>query len=488
MTVLESVLSTLREAGQLVSAPEQLPDIAGVTEDSRRVVPGCLFCAVKGTALDGHEYVADAQARGAAAALVTRPVGVPIPQIVVRDSRSAASLAAREWYGRPGDGLEIIGVTGTNGKTTTVALLRHVLSTSRSVGSVGTLGAFDAAGQALEGYGTLTTPGAVELQAVLAELKAGGVGTVVMEASSHALDQRRLETLSLRAAVYTNLTHDHLDYHTDFEAYRAAKLALARYVPSGGFEVVNGDDEAWRALPQREGVRRVLYGRGSGVEVGGSDVKLGNRCLSFTMRLEDAAHRITLPLLGDFNVSNALAAAAAAWTLGEEPQAIAAALAATPQIAGRMEQLVAADFVVLRDYAHTPDALERAVVALRPITTGRLIVLFGAGGDRDRRKRPVMGGVVARGADLAIVTSDNPRTEDPDRIVDDIEAGMEGKAHLRITDRRDAIHQAIALARPGDCILLAGKGHETYQVIGTERRPFDEREIVRAALEQRASA
>ena len=488
MTRIGAILSALQEAGQLVAAPEELLEVTSITDDSRHAGSGSLFCAVVGTVEDGHRYVGDALQRGATAALVTHPVEDAVSQIVVRDSRAAASIAAREWYGRPGEQLTVVGVTGTNGKTTTVALIRHLLNTDGTVGSMGTLGAFDGLGRGVEGLGNLTTPGSVVLQAALAALKGRGVTTVVMEASSHALDQRRLETLAVHAAVYTNLTHEHLDYHGSADAYRAAKMRLSSYLLSGGLEAVNVDDDAWRSLPKRDGIRRVPYGRSADAVVRATQVELDARGATFTIQFDGTPQHVRLPLLGDFNVSNALAAAATAWGLGIGPATIASRLGDAPQIAGRMERIVSGDFVVLRDYAHTSDALERAIAAIRPVTSGRLIVLFGAGGDRDRSKRPLMGAVAARGADLAVVTSDNPRTEDPDRIVDDIEAGMQGTPHLRVTDRRAAIQQAIGLLKAGDCLLLAGKGHETYQVVGTERVPFDEREIVGAALRERTPA
>ncbi len=478
MSGLGAVLAALAEADQLIEHPESLPAISGVADDSRRVERGTLFCAVVGTAADGHDYVADAAARGAAAALVTRRVDAAIPQVVVRDGRAATGIAAREWYDRPGDALRLIGVTGTNGKTTTVALLRHLLNAAGDAGSIGTVGAFDGAGQALGGYGVLTTPGPVELQRALAELGQRGAAKVVMEASSHALDQGRLESMGFAAAVYTNLSHEHLDYHGDLSNYLAAKLQLSGLLRADGVEVVNADDAAWRELPERPGGRRVMFGTSAGAEVRASDVELDARGARFTLAFGSEALSVETPLLGDFNVANATAAAAAAWALGEAPALIATRLATAPQVSGRMERLPAGAKVVLRDYAHTPDALERALAALASLTSGRLIVLFGAGGDRDRAKRPIMGRIAARGADLAIVTSDNPRTENPDAIIDEIETGMEGAAHERITDRREAIGRALELCGADDVVLLAGKGHEDYQVLGTERLPFDERAIV----------
>jgi UDP-N-acetylmuramoyl-L-alanyl-D-glutamate--2,6-diaminopimelate ligase len=379
-----------------------------------------------------------------------------------------------------------VGVTGTNGKSTTVALLRHLLNQAGTVGAIGTLGAVDGGGSPAGPGISLTTPGAVEFHAVLAALASRGVATVVAEASSHALDQRRLYGVEFAAAVYTNLTHDHLDYHKDLPSYLAAKLLLARQVRDGGVEVVNADDPAWEALPRDPRRRRLTYGVRRPADVMARDITLGPEGSELTMCFGEARRAVRLPLIGEFNVSNALAAAAAAWGLGLSPGEAAGRLASAPQVLGRMERLASAGFVVLRDYAHTPDALERAIRALRPLAKGRLIVLFGCGGDRDRRKRPVMGRIAARGADLAIVTSDNPRSEDPDAIIDQIEEGMDGIAHLRITDRREAIARALQGLQPGDCLLLAGKGHETYQIIGEARLPLDEREIVRQLLAERA--
>lgn len=488
MTDIRVVVAALRADGQLLDASDALPGISSVTTDSRRAGAGALFCAVEGTVADGHSFVADAARRGAAAALVTHRVAeITIPQLVVRDGRRAAATAAAAWFGYAAQSLRLIGVTGTNGKSTTVALTRHLLNAAGDTGALGTLGALDGAGHPLPDDAGLTTPGPVELHAALAALRDRGVRTVVMEASSHALHQRRTHGLAFASAVYTNLTHDHLDYHGDYDAYLAAKMLLSEQLTGdGAVEAVNADDPAWTALPPRRGVRRVRFGVRESAEVHARNVEYGSDGTSMLLVCGSERVPVTLPLLGEFNVSNALGAAAVAWALGVPPVAVAARLAEAPQVPGRLERLVGEPFVVLRDYAHTPDALQRVLRALRPVTAGRLIVLFGAGGDRDRRKRAVMGQVAARHADLAIVTSDNPRTEDPERILDDIEAGFEGVAHVRIVDRREAIGRALGLVQPGDTLLLAGKGHETYQVVGTERRPFDEATIVRDALAVRS--
>jgi UDP-N-acetylmuramoyl-L-alanyl-D-glutamate--2,6-diaminopimelate ligase len=324
--------------------------------------------------------------------------------------------------------------------------------------------------------GTLTTPGPVDLQATLAALVARGVTDVAMEASSHSLDQGRLDGLTFAAGVFTNLTRDHLDYHGSMEAYLAAKLRLAALLGAHGIEVVSADDGAWRALGPAG--RRVTFGLDPDADLRACDVRLDAHGSRFTLNGRFGRASAELPVLGDFNVSNALAAAACALALGAPLADVVGRLATAPQVPGRMERLADRPCVVLRDYAHTPDALERALRTLRPLTTGRLVVVFGCGGDRDKGKRPLMGQVAAQLADVAVVTSDNPRTEDPETIIDQIEEGMAGVPHRRVVDRLAAIRQVLGDAVPDDTILLAGKGHETYQIVGSERRPFDEREIV----------
>jgi UDP-N-acetylmuramoyl-L-alanyl-D-glutamate--2,6-diaminopimelate ligase len=474
------MLGELRRADLLVSAPGTGPAIAGLSVDSRTVTPGTAYLAVRGSQADGHRFVADAVKRGAAAVVVETPQGADVPEIVVRDGRRAALVLGSAWYAHPGRRLTLVGVTGTNGKTTTTGLLRHLLNETATAGSIGTLGAFDGRGGSVPSTaGSLPTPGPIDLQATLAELSARGVTHVVMETSSHSLDQGRLDGLSFAAALFTNLTRDHLDYHGTMDAYLAAKLKLSALLAPGGIEVLNLDDQAWLAIPAR--VPRVTFGLHPAADVRASEVAMdasGSRfCLSGRFGVAD----VHLPLLGDFNVANALAAGACALALGRTLPEVAERLAGSPQVPGRMERIAERPCTVLRDYAHTPDALERALATLRPLTPGRLIVVFGCGGDRDRGKRPLMGEIAARLADLAIATSDNPRTEDPGAILDDIEQGMQGTPHRRIVDRLEAIHAALEEARAGDTVLLAGKGHETYQILGTTKIEFDEREIVARA-------
>jgi len=475
------LLLELRRIDLLVAAPELGPAPAALSADSRSIVPGAVYVAVRGSQADGHRFVGDAVRRGAAAVVVETP-GLPgVPEIVVRDGRRAALALGAAWYGHPSRKLSLIGVTGTNGKTTTTGLIRHLLNATGTSGSIGTLGAFDGRDEAvLSTAGTLTTPGPIDLQATLAALVERSVDRVTMEASSHSLDQGRLDGLRFAAGVFTNLTRDHLDYHGTMESYLAAKLKLGGMLTERGVEVVNLDDTAWAVLPVSS--RRVTFGLHAAADVRATGVVLDAAGSRFRLEGCFGTAEVSLPLLGDFNVANALAAAACALGLGMPLTQVAARLSTAPQVPGRMELLSETPCVVLRDYAHTPDALARALATLRPLTGGQLVVVFGCGGDRDKGKRPIMGRIAAEGSDVALVTSDNPRTEDPVAIIDDIEQGMGGVAHLRIVDRLEAIHTALGQARKGDTILLAGKGHETYQILGTEKVPFDEREIVRNAV------
>ena len=479
------LLDELRRADLLMRAPAAGPTPAAVGMDSRTVRPGTLYVAVRGSQADGHRFVADAVRRGAAGVVVESPQQSGVPEIVVRDGRRAALALGQAWFGHPGRRLTLVGVTGTNGKTTATGLIRHLFNAAEGAGSIGTLGAFDGRDEPVESTaGTLTTPGVIDLQATLADLLARGTTHVAMEASSHSLDQGRLDGLDFAAAVFTNLTRDHLDYHGTMEAYLAAKLKLRALLRLEGVEVVNLDDVAWGVLAPR--APRVTFGLHPAADVRATGVALDASGSRFRLVGRYGSAEASLPLLGDFNVSNALAAAACALGLGRPLDEVVRRLAASPQVPGRMERIADVPCIVLRDYAHTPDALERALATLRPLSRGRLIVVFGCGGDRDRGKRPIMGRIAVEGADLAIVTSDNPRTEDPGAIIDDIEQGMGGVPHWRFVDRLAAIHAALEEARAGDTLLLAGKGHETYQVLGTEKVPFDEREIVRSATGRRA--
>ncbi len=471
------LLAELRRAGLLVASSGEPATITGVTADSRAVARGAVYIAVRGSQADGHTFIGDAARRGAGAIVTETPQQSGLPEAVVQDGRRAAIVLGSAWYGHPARRLRLVGITGTNGKTTTTALVRHLFNARGTAGSIGTIGALDGAGEPIPSTaGTLTTPGPIDLQATLAALATRGVTDVAMETSSHSLDQGRLDGLVFAAGIFTNLTRDHLDYHGTMETYLAAKLKLAGLLGTLGVAVVNADDPAWGLLDRFP--RRVSFGESPAADVRAVEMALDAAGSRFTISGRFGKATVTLPLLGDFNVANALAATACGLSLGLPVQVVVARLAEAPQVPGRMERLTERPCVVLRDYAHTPDALERALRTLRLLTRGRIIAVFGCGGDRDRGKRPIMGRLAAELADLAIVTSDNPRTEDPDAIIDEVELGMGGVRHLRVTDRLAAIEAALREAKPDDTVLLAGKGHETYQVIGTEKQPFDEKEIV----------
>ena len=481
----ERIAMALASANLLVKVQGELPDwVTSAEDDSRQVQRGSLFVAIRGVEQDGHDFLDRAHAAGAAAVVVGDASRTSLPAIVVRDTRRAATTVAAAAYDWPARQLRLVGVTGTNGKSTTVHIIRHLLdepaAPAASIGTVGVL--LGSAGTPLEGTSGLTTPGPLELQIVLRRLVDAGVRRVAMEVSSHALDQHRVDGLTFDAVVFTNLTRDHLDYHGSMTAYRRAKVRLAELLAPDGTLIVNADDPAWRTL---RAARRCTFGTKGRTDFGARGARFDSTGTRFSLVAAHAAHEVLLPLIGDFNVANALGAAAAALSLGLPLPVIAQRLASVPQTPGRLEVIHTAP-MVLRDYAHTPDALERALHAVRPLTRGRLIVVFGAGGDRDTGKRPLMGGIAERLADAVILTSDNPRTEDPERILDDIESGMKRRTHERIEDRRAAIARALAIATKDDIIVLAGKGHETYQVRGTAKLPFDERQIVAELTRGRA--
>ncbi len=489
-TVAE-IVDALGDAGLLVGTSGDLPStIADLADDSRRVSADCGFVAVRGHTLDGHDWLDAVRDAGATLAIVEDSSRTTLPHIIVRDGRRAAAVAAAAFHGWPARELSIVGVTGTNGKTTTVGLLRHLFDhPNRAAASIGTLGVLiGSAGEAMPGGSGLTTPGPVELQRLLRALVDRGVRTVAMEVSSHSLDQRRVDGIAFDAAVFTNLTRDHLDYHGTMDAYRTAKLRLVGLLTRDGVALFNADDAAWRGVTHAP--RMWTFGIDSPADVMARDVVFSSEGSRFLLVAPTGAIPVALPLIGDFNVANALSAASAALALGVSLADVAQKLTHSPQVPGRLERVHAAP-TVLRDYAHTPDALDRALRAVRPFTqvvanttsdaasvASRLIVVFGCGGDRDRGKRPEMGRIAESLADVVIVTSDNPRTEDPERILDDIEAGMQRRDHVRVVDRRAAIAHALSVATADDVIVLAGKGHETYQIRGTTFHPFDEREIV----------
>jgi UDP-N-acetylmuramoyl-L-alanyl-D-glutamate--2,6-diaminopimelate ligase len=471
------IIQALDAGGLLVETRGDIPhEVRSVSDDTRSLERGDLFIAVRGLDADGHHFLDMAAERGAAVVIVEDVSRTALPAIVVRESRRAAAIAAAVAFGNPANALVLVGVTGTNGKSTSVAICRHLLQPLGPTASIGTLGVvLGAEGEQFPGGGGLTTPGPVELQRVLRNLVDRGVRVVAMEVSSHSLDQRRVEGLEFAAALFTNLTRDHLDYHETMEAYFEAKARLIAHLKPDGAAVVNSDDPAWDKLPGAS--RLITFGVKHRATIHATDVRFTPLGSEWTLHVDDQSFAVSLPLLGDVNVHNALGAAGVAYALGVAPTEIAQLINNVPQVAGRLE-VIGTSPTVLRDYAHSPDALDRAISAVRPFTRGELILVFGCGGDRDRGKRPIMGGIAAEKADRVIVTSDNPRTENPERIIDDIVAGMPDGSYERMEDRTLAIDRALEIAGPNDVILLAGKGHETYQIRGTTKYDFDEKQIV----------
>lgn len=442
-------------------------EVSAVVHDSRAVTPGALFCCVPGARVDGHHLAPDAVERGAAALVVERHLGVGVPEIRVSDARAAMGPIASSFWGHPSRGLAVIGITGTSGKTTTTHLLGSVLQHHGwSTAVVGTL------------TGPRTTPEAPELQALLAAELAAGRRAVAMEVSSHALALHRVRATRFAVAVFTNLSHDHLDFHRDLDDYFEAKASL--FTPGyADAAVVNLDDPRGAELAARALVPTEGYSLSDAEAL---DVGPGRS------RFRWRGVAIELPLGGRFNVSNALAVATSAAHLGVDSAAIAEGLASAPAVPGRFEPVDEGQpFTVLVDYAHKPGALAGALAAARDAAAGgRVIVVIGAGGDRDPSKRPEMGEVAGRLADRVLLTSDNPRDEDPLAIIDAIRAGMTTiDGCTTEPDREAAIRLAIDEAGPGDVILIAGKGHEAVQVVGRDEIPFDDREVARAALRRR---
>jgi len=476
-------------------------EVTGIAVDSRLVRPGDLFVALAGASSDGRRYARDAARRGAVAILADGEVdALGLPVIRVADARALVGLLAARIEGDPSADLTVVGVTGTNGKTTTTYLLESIWRAGEvRTGVVGTIA---------YRFGDIvrpapwTTPDAPVIQGLLAEMRAAGVTHVAMEVSSHALAQRRVDGLRFDAAVFTNLTRDHLDYHGSLAAYAAAKARLfTELLPASGkpraVAVVNVDDATGRELVRQLRTRIVTVGRHPKALVRLEAVESTLGGTTGVLRLGDERLEFRSPLVGVPHAENVAVACATAWALGVPPATIEAGIAAAQPPPGRVERIPGPGFTVVVDYAHTPDALERLLATLRPLTPGRLITVFGCGGDRDRGKRPLMGEAAARASELVILTSDNPRTEDPLRILAEIEEGVRAgglrpaadgaggeRGYCIEADRRAAIARAVRSARPGDVVVVAGKGHEDYQIVGSARRHLDDREEVRRALEE----
>lgn len=475
---LRELLEGLEVISQTISPDTE---ITHVCVDSRATQKGSLFVAVPGNRCDGGHYARQAVDRGAVCVVCQSELPPDLPWVKVRDARLALSQLACRWYGHPSRQLTMLGVTGTNGKTTVTYLLRHILQrTGMKTGLIGTV-------QNIVGEQTLpaqrTTPDALQIQQLLSAMTKNGCSHAVMEVSSHALDQHRAEGIDFAVGIFTNLTEDHLDYHGTMGCYCDAKAKLFQMSRMG---VCNADDPWTERLLAGASCPSVYYGIHNPAEVWSEDIFLHSRSVDFTVCTARTRTPVHLGVPGRFSVYNALGAIAACGELGIPPEECAAALATFPGVAGRMEVVPTPGkpYTLLIDYAHTPDALENVLKTVRGFAQNRVIAVFGCGGDREREKRPLMGHIAGKLADLTIITSDNPRTEEPMAIIRDILPGIAGAEDKYIVepDRRGAIALAMGRAAAGDVIVLCGKGHETYQEIGDKTIPMDEREIVRSLL------
>ena len=467
--------------------------ISGIAYRSDAVHPGDAFCCIVGLKADGHSFAQDAIDRGARVLIVERKVyladATDVTEVVVKDSRKAMARLASRFYGNPSEAFSLVGVTGTNGKTTTTFLVNHIAQVlGNKTGLIGTVG-IEIDGE--HRPSSHTTPESPDLQKIFAMMRDEGCGVVSMEVSSHALDLERTWATKFAVTTFTNLTQDHLDYHKTFEAYFAAKARLfSKDYPAK--RVINIDSTWGKELLKRSSTNEdiiITTGFDPSAQIHPIDVEYGAASTRVVLSVRGSQMEVTYPLVGRFNVENVMTAFGTALQLGYSASAIVEALRDVPAVPGRLQRVVAehdGGISIYVDYAHTPDALEKAIASVSALETeGKTIVVFGCGGDRDSGKRPIMGRA-ALAADYAVVTSDNPRTEDPNAIIEDIVAGMgEGTDHFEVVpDRRDAIARAIAVANPGDAILIAGKGHEDYQIIGTEKHHFDDREVAAEELKK----
>jgi len=460
-------------------------DIGGICYDSRKVQPGDLFVAVRGFSVDGHKYIAKAVAAGAGAVLCEQEPDVPVPYVLCADCRLGLALASREFFGNPASEMTLIGVTGTSGKTSSSYIIKHLLEAKldAKVGLIGTNG--NMIGDEFL-HTEHTTPESYELQKLFRSMAEAGCTHVVMEVSSHSLVLQRVAGVHFDTVLYTNLSQDHLDFHSSMEEYAAAKRLIFSRCDKACVNI----DDGWADFMLEAAECQVISysAQDEGAELSASEVSFSAQGVRFVASRGDERCETRLAIPGSFSLHNALGVLAVGLSLGVSLTDCADALSSAKGVKGRVELVPTdGDYAVIIDYSHKPDALEKVLKSLRDVTAGRLICLFGCGGDRDRAKRPIMGAIAADNADLVIVTSDNPRTEEPQAIIDEIVSGMQGKSTPTqvICDRVEAICWAIDKALPGDVILLAGKGHEDYQVIGHEKHHMDEREIVAEHLARR---
>lgn len=454
-------------------------DITGIAYDSRNVAEGNIFVCIKGFETDGHKYAQMAADNGAAVIVAQDKIDVDVPVWYVDDSRIAIADIARKYYRNPSERFKLIGVTGTNGKTTVTYLIKSIIEAANMrIGVIGTNQNIIGDKVLVTQSTTPTTPNALELQQLFAEMAEGGAQCVVMEVSSHALELERVHGCHFDVGVFTNLTRDHLDFHKTMENYLLAKAKLFNISDKG---VVNIDDDGGRKIADSAECEILRTGLSDGCDLRAENISITARGTDFDAVYEGNSYHVHIAIPGKFSVYNALSAMGAALLLGIDMETIIQGLSEASGVLGRVEVVpVNTDYTVIIDYAHTPDGLENIISTVKDFAVGKVITLFGCGGDRDNTKRPIMGEIAGRLSDYSIITSDNPRTEDPQAIIDDIEAGMK-KTNGRykvIADRREAIAYALDNAEKDDVIILAGKGQETYQIIGREKYDFDERAVV----------
>ncbi|WP_407372503.1 UDP-N-acetylmuramoyl-L-alanyl-D-glutamate--2,6-diaminopimelate ligase [Carnobacterium sp.] len=462
-------------------------EITKVTQDTREVEPGSLFVCIIGSLHNGHELAKEAVQKGAVLVVASEPLDLEVPVVYVNNTMKAMAILAAVFYDYPSQNLRVIGVTGTNGKTTVTHLLDYIFHDHKEkTGVIGTM--YRRIGA--EVYETKnTTPDSLTLQKTLREMQENGVETCSMEVSSHSLVQGRVWGTDFDIAIFTNLSQDHLEYHHTMEKYAEAKSLLFSQLGNGyqqdkpKFAILNFDDPVGRSFEEKTAASVFSYGIDQPADFKATDLRITNKGTRFNLNFEDQVYEVQLQLVGKFNVSNALAAIAGAYAAGLELPSVIQSLSQISGVRGRFEIVKGEyDFAVIVDYAHTPDGLLNVLNAVNEIKTGNVFCVVGCGGDRDRTKRPIMAEIAQKNSDTVIFTSDNPRTEDPYDILDEVVSGLEKDSYQLIPDRREAIQSAIKQAAPNDIVLIAGKGHENYQIIGTEKIHFDDVEEAEKAI------
>ncbi|MHC0037263.1 UDP-N-acetylmuramoyl-L-alanyl-D-glutamate--2,6-diaminopimelate ligase [Pseudoneobacillus sp. C159] len=484
-------LQQLLESLQLLT-PYTGPDveIASIENDNRNVKAGSLFICIKGYTVDGHHFAGSAVLNGAVAVISERELNLEVPVIIVKDTTRAMALLADAFYGQPSQQLHVIGITGTNGKTTTSHLIEKILSDNQQMtGLIGTM--YTKIGEEIEPSKN-TTPESLALQKTFRSMLDKGVTTAIMEVSSHALDLGRVHGTDFDVAIFTNISQDHLDYHKTMQEYTQAKGLLFSQLGNSfkfnkpKFAVLNADESTFNDYKKITAAHVVSYGIDKEADFRAQNITLTPSGTKFNLLLAGQVYPVKLQLAGKFNVYNALASIAAAFVSKIPIFNIITSLENVEGVAGRFELVKAdQDYTVIVDYAHTPEALENVLKTINQLTKNNVYVVVGCGGDRDKTKRPIMARIACQYATYPVFTSDNPRSEDPLSILSDMEEGVKGKSYKTIVDRREAINFAIKQAKPGDVVLIAGKGHETYQIIGTDVYDFDDRLVAKEAIEER---